>query len=279
MPSLNEEDTTPERDLRERRQWVRVCLLPFMGLVLFGVIWESTALFIVGSDLFLAPLTDTLVSLWKLFTSGEIYPHLSASAQAFAIGYVIAVGVGVSLGACFAAVPTVGRLFDWVVQGAYATPLIAVAPLLIVLFGLGIVSKIIVVFILALFPILISTETALRSVPPEFVETARAFGAGRWQVTKAVVFPAASVGVLTGLRLAVARGIIGVVVGEIFGATQGLGFLIVRYSQSFRTDSTLAVVLVLAMIGVIANNLLLRMERQLSPWQRKRVPPRGSGRT
>jgi ABC-type nitrate/sulfonate/bicarbonate transport system permease component len=267
--SVGPEQQRVTRNTPRGRERVGRWLLPIMGLLMVGVIWECTALFIVRNELFLAPLTDTLAALWELFQTGEVYPHLLASAQAFALGYVIAGFAGIAIGACFAAMPAVGRLFSWVVQGAYATPLIAIAPLLIVLFGLGIMSKVLVVFILSLFPILISTETSLRSVSPDFIETAKAFGADRWQIVRAVVFPAASVGILTGLRLAVARGIIGVVVGEIFGATQGLGFLIVRYSQSFRTARTLAVVLVLALIGVVANNLLLRLEREVSPWKQR----------
>jgi len=99
------------------------------------------------------------------------------------------------------------------------------------------------------------------------VETAVAFGASRIQVLRKVIFPASFVGILTGLRLAVGRGIIGVLVGEIFGATHGLGFLIVQYSESFQTAKTLAVVLVLALIGVLASDGLERLEARLSPWQ------------
>jgi len=242
--------------------------------LLAGLIWEFVARVIVRSQLLFATLTSTLAALWDLFASGSIYPHLAISAQEFAIGFVISAIGGVALGAVFAAVPPVGRLFSGIVQAAYATPLIAVAPLLIVLFGIGIPSKIIVVVLLAVFPVLISTESAFRSINPEYVETAVAFGAGRFQVLRKVVLPAASIGILTGVRLAVGRGIIGVVVGEIFGSFNGLGFLIVQYSQAFQTAKTLAVVLILAVIGVVTNNGLLRLENRLSPWRQSK----GAGR-
>lgn len=251
--------------------------LPWLGLLIAGLVWEFIARYVVGSQLLFATLTSTIAALVELFVSGSILPDLAISSQEFVIGFLISVVAGVALGAAFAALPPLGRLLIGVVQAAYATPLVAVAPLLIVLFGLGIVSKVIVVILLAIFPVLISTESAFRSINPEYLETARAFGAGRFQVLRMVVLPAAALGILTGIRLAVGRGIIGVVVGEIFGSTKGLGFLIVQYSQSFQTARTLAVVLILAGIGVITNYGLLMLEDRLSPWQRSRGRVRTDG--
>lgn len=245
----------------------RGLILPLLGLALAALAWELVARLIVRSQLLFATFSSTVKALWELFRTGTILPHVIVSAEEFAIGFLIAAVAGVALGAAFAALPWLGNLSSAVVQAAYATPLVAVAPLLIVLFGFGILSKIIIVVILAIFPILISTEGAFRSINPEYLETAVAFGAGRLQILRKVILPAAALGILTGLRLAVGRGIIGVLVGEIFGATRGLGFLIVQYSESFQTARTLAVVLVLAIIGVVANHGLQRLEYRLSPWQ------------
>jgi len=231
------------------------------------VAWEAVARFVVRSQLLFATFSSTVTALWDLFRTGTIFLHVIVSAEEFAIGFIISAVAGVALGAAFAALPWLGNLSSAVVQAAYATPLVAVAPLLIVLFGFGVLSKIIIVVILAIFPVLISTESAFRSINPEYVETAVAFGAGRLQILRKVILPAASLGILTGLRLAVGRGIIGVLVGEIFGATKGLGFLLVQYSESFQTAKTLAVVLVLAIIGVAPNHGLQRLEYCLSPWQ------------
>jgi len=231
------------------------------------MVWELVARIVVRSPLLFAPFSTTLVALWDLFRSGAIFPHIAVSGQEFLAGFVISAVAGVAIGAAFAAVPRLGRLGSAVVQAAYATPLVAVAPLLIVLVGIGVRSKIIIVILLAIFPVLISTESAFRSINPEYVETGIAFGAGRLQLLRKVVLPAASIGILTGLRLAVGRGIIGVLVGEIFGATKGLGFLIVQYSESFQTAKTLAVVLVLAVIGVVASEGLQQLEDRLSPWK------------
>src|SRR5438132_539599 len=173
-------------------------VLPVFGLLVAGIAWELVARLVVRSQLLFAPLSSTVVALWDLFRSGTLAPHLVVSAEEFAIGFLISAVAGVAIGAAFAAVPWLGRLLSGVVQAAYATPLIAVVPLLIVLFGIGVRSKIIIVILLAIFPILISTESAFRSINPEYVETAVAFGASRVQVLRKVVFPAAFVGILTG---------------------------------------------------------------------------------
>ena len=243
-------------------------LLPLAGLILVGVVWEIIGRFVIRDRLLFAPMSSTFVELYHLLISGQITPDLVASAEEFALGFLLAAIVGLGLGALFAASHVARRMFSAVVQAGYATPIVAITPVIIVLAGIGIRSKVIVAASLAVFPILIGTEGALTSINPEYVETARAFGASRLTILRKVVFPAAAVGVVTGLRLGVGRGIIGVVVAEFFGASKGLGFLLVQYSNSFQTAKTLAVVVLLAMIGILTNSCLLAFERRLSPWDR-----------
>lgn len=246
--------------------------LPLIGLVLFGGIWEIIGQFWVTNRLLFAPMSATFAELYHLIVSGQIGPDLAVSGKEFIIGYLVAAVLGLAFGALFAASSVVSRLMTGVVQAGYATPLVAIAPVIIVLFGIGIESKVIVVAAMAVFPILIGTEGALRWVNPEYTDTATAFGANRWQVLRKVVFPAAAPGVMTGLRLGVGRGIIGVVVAEFFGSSQGLGFLLLNDSNEFLATQVLAVVVLLALIGIVTNSVLLMLENRLSPWNR-----RGSG--
>jgi NitT/TauT family transport system permease protein len=250
--------------------WKRLSgpLLPLVGLGIVAGIWEFVGRVVVPDRLLFAPMSTTMVALYHLVVSGTILPDLKVSSEEFAIGYLIAAGIGIVLGAVFAASEFTRRLFSAAVQAGYATPIVALAPPIIILFGIGIRSKVVVVASMAVFPILIGTEGALRAINPEYVETARAFGASRLQSLRTVVFPAAAAGVLTGLRLGVGRGIIGAVVAEFFGASKGLGFLLVQYSNEFQTAKTLAVVVLLAAIGVLTNSFLLFLERRLAPWTR-----------
>jgi NitT/TauT family transport system permease protein len=242
---------------------------PLLGVVIVASLWEVVGRVFIRSQFLFAPLSTTLIAFWTLLWSGELARHLLVSAQELLVGYLLAVLVGISTGAAFAVLPLLSRTFTPIVLAAYVTPLIAITPLIIMLAGLGMASKVVIVFLLAVFPILINTETGLRAVDPDYVETARAFRATRLQTLRMVIFPAALVYIVTGLRLAIGRGIIGVVVGELFGASEGIGFLIVQFSNSFRTAQVLALVLLLAIIGVSANAILEAFERRLSPWRRE----------
>jgi NitT/TauT family transport system permease protein len=259
--------TRPRALLRETGPFYRYGL-PVLGLALFAGIWELIGRFGVTNRLLFAPMSSTFAELYHLLVSGAIGPDLAVSGKEFIIGYVIAAVLGLAFGALFAASKVISRLMTAVVQAGYATPLVAIAPVIIVLFGIGIESKVIVVAAMAIFPILIGTEGALRWVNPEYLDTAMAFGASRWQVLSKVVFPAAAPGVMTGLRLGVGRGIIGVVVAEFFGSSQGLGFLLLNDSNEFLATQTLAVVVLLAAIGIVTNSALLMVETRLSPWNR-----------
>jgi ABC-type nitrate/sulfonate/bicarbonate transport system permease component len=243
-------------------------LLPLVGLAIVAAVWEFVGRVVVTDRLLFAPFSTTMVALYHLVASGEILPDLKTSFVEFVFGYAIAAVTGITLGAIFAASESTRRLFSATVQAGYATPIIALAPPIIILFGVGLTSKVVVVAAMAVFPILIGTEGALSSINPEYVETARAFGANRIQSLRSVTFPAAAGGVLTGLRLGVGRGIIGVVVAEFFGASQGLGFLLIQYSNTFQVANTLAVVVLLAAIGVVSNSFLLFFEKRVQPWNR-----------
>ncbi len=189
------------------------------------------------------------------------------SFQEFIIGYSIAAVVGVVLGLLLA---TSHKMRDYVepwVSFLYAVPLVAIAPLFIVAFGIGILSKIVVIFLVAVFIILVNTEVGVLSTDPHLIEAARSFGASRIQIFRKVLLPAALPFIIAGLRLGMARALVGVVVAELFGAKAGLGFLILASSQVFDTASLFVGVLVLAIGGYLGVELLKFVETKLAPWR------------
>jgi NitT/TauT family transport system permease protein len=141
-------------------------------------------------------------------------------------------------------------------NGLYATPTIALAPLFLLWFGIDIWSKVAVVFLSALFPIVINTATGIESTDRNVLEAARSFNASRNQVFTKVLIPSAIPFIVAGMRLAVGRGIVGVVVGELFAARAGLGFLIITASQVFDTAGLFVGVVVLAVAGIVSMELL-----------------------
>jgi NitT/TauT family transport system permease protein len=162
------------------------------------------------------------------------------------------------------------RVRDYVqpwISGFYSTPLIALAPLFILWLGIGIVSKVAVVFAMALFPITINTTAGIKNTDQDLIDVARAFGYSRSDIFRKVLLPSALSFIVTGFRLAVGRGIVAVVVAEFFGSRGGLGYLILVSSQSFAMDRLLLAVLLLAFTGVIGIGLVGRLERRLAPWR------------
>lgn len=230
-------------------------------------IWEFVARVIVTNSLFFAPLTDVLDAGIEMTRSGELAEHAWVSLKEFAYGIGLAALVGVPLGL---AIGVSERVRDYIqpwISGLYSTPLIALAPLFILWFGIGTASKVAVVFVMALFPITINTTAGVKSTDQELIDVARSFGFARASIFLKVLLPSALSFIVTGFRLAVGRGIVGVVVAEFFGSRAGLGYLILVSSQSFAMDRLLLAVLVLAFTGVIGIGLVERLERRLAPWR------------
>jgi NitT/TauT family transport system permease protein len=239
-------------------------LVGFLAMIFF---WEIIARYFFTNALVIVPLSKVWDAFIKLSRSGELWKHTSVSLQEFALGYVVAAVVGVGLGLLLA---TNARLRDYAgpwVSFFYAVPLVAIAPLFIVAFGIGIMSKVVVIFLVAVFIILVNTEVGVLSTDPHLIEAARSFGANRLQIFRKVLLPAALPFIIAGLRLGVARGLVGVVVAELFGAKAGLGFLILASAQVFDTASLFVGVLVLAIGGYLGVELLKWVEHKMAPWR------------
>jgi len=238
-----------------------------VGFLVVIFFWEIIASYFFTNALVIVPLSKIWAAFLKLAASGELWKHTSVSLQEFALGFVVAAVVGILLGLLLA---TNTRLRDYAgpwVSFLYAVPLVAIAPLFIVAFGIGIMSKVVVIFLVAVFIILVNTEVGVLSTDPHLIEAARSFGASRVQIFIKVLFPAALPFVIAGLRLGMARGLVGVVVAELFGAKAGLGFLILASAQVFDTASLFVGVLVLAIGGYLGVELLKLVEHRMAPWR------------
>jgi NitT/TauT family transport system permease protein len=198
---------------------------------------------------------------------GELQRAMIVSFEEFAIGFAIAIVAGIVVGLFTASFESVKLILTPWISGFYASPIIALAPLLILWFGVGIWSKIAVVVSLVIFPMIINTEAGILHTDTALIEAARSFGATRLQIFTKVALPNAAPYILAGLRLGVGRGLIGVVVGELAGARAGLGFLINNASQVFNMPQLFAGVIVLAVAGIAMTAFFQRLERILVPWR------------
>ena len=205
-------------------------------------------------------------AIYQLTLTGEMGRHIAISALEFAIGYVIASVLGIAFGFGMAiSVRFKQALQPWI-SGFYATPTIALAPLFILWLGIGIWSKVLVVIFLVLFPVTINTEAGLRTTSDRLIEMLRSFGASRSQIFFKVSLPSALPFILAGLKLGIGRGLIGVVVAELFGSRAGLGRLISQSADAFNMPDLFAGVIVLAVAGIAMTAGFGWLEKRLVPW-------------
>ncbi len=243
--------------------------LAWPGSLLTGLlIWEIFARFILKNPFFLAPPSEVVLVLISLF-AGPIYPHLAISSLEFIIGMALGAFVGVSLGVAMALSANVRYVLDPWISALYSMPTVALAPLFILWFGIGIWSKVAVVFLVTFVPILVNTSVGIKGADTRLIEATRAFGGTLYHELRYVRLPWAVPSIIAGLRLAVGRGLVGIVVGELFGAREGIGFLIFDASQRFDSATLLATVIVLSVVGVISVYALEALERRVGGWQGK----------
>jgi len=245
-------------------------ILGVAGVVTFLVLWE-----LVGNTLQLInPMFMSAPSLiWKaavqLFGSGEIYNDLYVSGIELFWGYFLSAAVAVPFGIMVGWYKKASYIFDPFINAMNATPRVALLPLVIIWLGIGILSKVGIIFLGAVFPILINTRDGVKTTPYNLLTAAKSFGASEWMLFKTVVLPSTIPFILTGLRLGLGRAIVGVMVGELYAATAGIGFMITVAGATFQTDKVFVGVLVFALTGMMGMELLTRVERRFDKWRPK----------
>lgn len=265
LPAGGTSRSEQRRAAARRRSIQRVAIT--IASVIGGLaIWEYVGLFVVKNTLFLATPSSSLLALVDMWHQGVLQKAIVISGEEFFIGFAIAVVAGTLIGLLTASFEDLSLILTPWISGFYASPIVALAPLLILWFGVGIWSKIAVVISLVIFPMIINTETGIKHADPQLVEAARSFGASKAQIFAKVSLPSATPYIIAGLRLGVGRGLIGVVIGELAGSRGGLGYLINNASQVFNMPQLFASVIVLATAGILLTAGFQYLERKLVPW-------------
>ena len=235
--------------------------------ILIGLsLWEIVARTADNPLILVAP-SQVAERIFDMVRSGAIWPHLKASTLAFLYGFAAALVLEIGLGLVLSETELLRTMLDPWLDALYATPMIVFAPIFIVSMGIGVASKAAVVFLVSFFPIVITTATGARLVEPKLLDMGRAFGFSRAQVTCKIRAPFALPTIIAGLRVASARGLVGVVVAEMFGSRAGLGYLIVASNQNFDTVGMYSGGVVLIVFGVLINAFFRWLERYLAPWK------------
>lgn len=252
--------------LPRKRGWPRWSLQA-VSVIAGLAAWQAVASSGLVRPLFLPKLSDVLADLWNLLSTGKLNQHLLASGIEFGVGMALALIVGIVVGIAMGASAKIDKLLIWWVSSLDATPRIAFAPLLIVWFGIGLESKMVLVFISGLFPILLSTASGVRTTSRELLEMAESFSVPRFMQFTAIVLPGAVPFIITGVRLGITRGLIGIVVGEYLAATEGIGWMLSNATDTFNMVRVFALIIVLAFFGVSLTTMARWLERRFDSWR------------
>ena len=243
-------------------------ILGSLSIGIFLIAWELIGnTFQWINPMFMSAPSLIFKAAYEMFRSGEIYHDLYVSGVEFLGGYFLAAAVGIPFGIIVGWYKRASYVFDPFINAMNATPRVALLPLVIIWLGIGIMSKVGIIFLGAVFSILINTRDGVKTTPANLLTAARSFGASEWMVFKTVVFPSTIPFILTGLRLAVGRALVGVLVGELYAATAGIGFMITVAGATFQTDKVFVGVLIFALSGMIGMDLLTKVERKFDKWR------------
>lgn len=217
--------------------------------------------------LFTSYPTAVAAAAWDEITTGTIFTAIGQSFEILALGLLAGVVIGVVAGLIIGRYSLVASSVEWVISALNATPLLAIIPLLIVWFGLGLESKVVTVFVLTVFSMLLNTAAGVHEVDQSVLDVGRAYVASEGQVFRKIILPSSVPFIMTGLRISIGRALIGTVAAEFFTGISGLGGMIQKYGSAYQTDYMLVPVLVLMLIGVLLTGLARWLENIAAPWR------------
>jgi ABC-type nitrate/sulfonate/bicarbonate transport system permease component len=243
------------------RRYGPVWLSIFAGLALWEIAGRAT------SKAFMVPLSETLIRLWQLIVGEQFLLRLFESAELFLAGFLLALAIGAPLGLLFARVRVLRIGVEPYLMILYATPMVALIPFILSMMGFGFAPKLLVVFLFSVFPVLYNTVEGARSIKPELIEVAKSYRSSEWSLWREVMLPYTLPYMMTGVRQAIGRALVGMIAAEFFLSATGLGQVIMGASQDFDTGGVFASILVIGLIGVALTRLGLKIEQRFAHWR------------
>lgn len=236
-----------------------------VGVAIFGG-WQIASGRLIDPFFISSPVA-VFAKIGQWIARGELFVNLGYTLYATVAGFVIGSVLGFSLGFVFGRYQRVGAIFDPYITAIYCLPKIALAPLFIMWFGIGIESKVAMSAVIVFFLVFLNTYSGVRDVNPIYIHATRIMGANEWQLLRTVIAPSAAAWVMTGLKVSVPYALIGAVVGEFMSSNRGIGFLIAQSSALFDTAGVFAGLVVLAVVGGTINEIIKRIERHVLRWR------------
>ena len=241
--------------------------LGVLGIITFFLAWEIASQTRILNPFYFPPFSQIILKGVELFANGTIWEHMAFSLTNFSVGFATATIAGVAFGIPMGWYKRISETLDPLLSGIYATPLIALLPLIIMLFGLGAVSKIIMTFLAAVFPVLINTMTGIANTDHHLIRMSRSFGASDSTIFVKVSVPGSLPYIVSGMRVALGRALVYIVVAEQYGAAMGLGYLSSVAAQRFQIATMFVPIVIIACLGTALTELLKAVERRLETWK------------
>jgi NitT/TauT family transport system permease protein len=263
----NAEDEVPRVSFAARH---RDLLLGLAAVVLFFAAWQAIFLVVPFNKLFISKPDLIAWGLLDLIRSGALFRDLAVSAVPFFYGLTAATVVGVTVGIVMGWRRRVGYALDPLMTVFYASPLVALSPLIVIFLGVGITAKTLIIFFLAVFPFIFNAYAGVRAVDPLLINVVRSLGGREIDLYLKVLLPSVLPYIVAGARIAVGRALIGVLVGEFFAASEGIGYAIARFGDLYALDKMFACILVIMVIAVAMTEGIRYAERTAFPWRVER---------
>jgi len=256
----------PAAPVERRPFWQTRAFYRYGFVALLLIVWELVGPTI--NPIFFTYPSQIAKAFYELAANGELFYYGLQSLQVLIYGLSVAIAVGIPLGVAMARFRRLDWAIDLPINAFYATPLVALVPILVLWFGIYLKAKIIVVFLFAIFPIIINTYQGVRECDRNMLEVARSFRSTEWAMWRDVLLPFALPFIAAGVRLAIGRGLVGMIIAEFYTTITGLGFMITKYANVFEMDKTFVPVVLLMILGVTLTAGLKKVERRIAPWSR-----------
>jgi NitT/TauT family transport system permease protein len=247
--------------------WTRADVFLSAGtLASFVILWEVAVRLLQVPEIVLPPPTSVLVALYSIVASGAVFVHVGITLTEILLGFAIGAVTAFVLGALIALFRPIDRMLYPYIIAVQAVPKVALAPLLVIWFGFGLESKILMTAVIAFFPILVNTVVGLRHVEQDRLDLMVALNATRWQIFRFVRLPTALPFIFAGLDVGIVLSVIGAIVGEFVGASGGLGYLLLVYNADLKIAAVFALLIILAVLGIILHGCVMMVQRRVMFW-------------
>jgi NitT/TauT family transport system permease protein len=238
-----------------------------IGFVLVLVVWELAARLGLVKTVLLSSPSAIIGAAGLEFGSGDIWPQIGTSLAEWSVGFVIAIVVAIPFGFVVGLFRNVEYIVDPLLSAVYATPLVALVPIVIVIFGVDLPSKVFIVFLFAVVPLTIATINGVHATEKRYLDIARSFGATRGLTIRSVIAPSSIPLIVAGLRVAAGHALVGVIVAEFLAANAGLGFFISSNGEELQTANVMLGILLLGGFGIALGELIRRLEHRFDAWR------------